>query len=119
MHPNNKQQSQILEKAWNSYRGLKYDSNIIKLGQNVYLDNIWVESEFNDSKYQVTNPNLKKQRLLELSKNKEKKLNAIEEYEVGLKPYGIEVDNSDRHLTEEIDDPFRSTYSFKGKKTKQ
>ena len=61
---------------------------------------------------------LKKQRLLELSKSKEKKLNAIEEYEVGLKPYGIEVDNSDRHLTEEIDDPFRSTYSFKGKKTK-
>ena len=61
---------------------------------------------------------LAKQRLLELSKSKEKKLNAIEEYEVGLKPYGIEVDNSDRHLTEEIDDPFRSTYSFKGKKTK-
>lgn len=61
---------------------------------------------------------LKRKNLIKIKKEKENKLNSMEEYEVGLKPYGFNVDNSDRHLTEEIDDPFRSTYSFKGKKRK-
>ena len=33
----------------------------------------------------------------------------MEKYEVGLKPYGPDVDNTDRYLAEEIDDPFRKS----------
>ena len=111
----------LLEKHLGFYFGLINGTIFPKTNNHLeFIENVKNKkiTNIHEEAYLAFDEFLKKQRLLELSKSKEKKLNAIEEYEVGLKPYGIEVDNSDRHLTEEIDDPFRSTYSFKGKKTK-
>ena len=112
----------LLEKHLGFYFGLINGTISPKTNNHLeFIENVKNKeiTNIHEEAYLAFDEFLKKQRLLELSRSKEKKLNAIEEHEVGMKPYGIEVDWDRRqHLEEEINDPFRTTYSFKGKKTK-
>ncbi len=108
----------LLEKHLGFYFGLINGTLSPKTNDHLnFIENIKNKKATNihEEIYLQFNEFLKEQRLKELKEKKEIQLNSMEEYEMGLKPYGDDVINVDRHLTDEIDDPFRKLYSYKGR----